>query len=132
MQMLVLANEMFDSPPVFAWVLPVFVRLKPQMRGGLSCRPFPEVFFSLPTPFLALPLYPDRTNQQGKVPVDDLPDNTEWLLKVVCRGCLVELRERPFLRTEDAREIAEVVAREGEVRVDSLADGLAVVAGLDP
>ena len=26
--MLVLANEMFDSPPVFAWVLPVFVRLK--------------------------------------------------------------------------------------------------------
>ena len=29
MQMLVLANEMFDSPPVFAWVLPVFVRLKP-------------------------------------------------------------------------------------------------------
>ena len=27
--MLVLANEMFDSPPVFAWVLPVFVRLQP-------------------------------------------------------------------------------------------------------
>ena len=26
--MLVLANEMFDSPPVFAWVLPVFVRLR--------------------------------------------------------------------------------------------------------
>jgi hypothetical protein len=26
---IVLANEMFDSPPVFAWVLPVFVRLKP-------------------------------------------------------------------------------------------------------
>jgi hypothetical protein len=26
--MLVLANEMFDSPPVFAWVLPVFVRLQ--------------------------------------------------------------------------------------------------------
>ena len=27
-EMLVLANEMFDSPPVFAWVLPVFVRLR--------------------------------------------------------------------------------------------------------
>ena len=27
--MLVLANEMFDSPPVFAWVLPVIVRLQP-------------------------------------------------------------------------------------------------------
>jgi len=38
--MLVLANEMFDSPPVFAWVLPVFVRLhvfftskRRQMKG---------------------------------------------------------------------------------------------------
>jgi hypothetical protein len=27
--MLVLANEIFNSPPVFTWVLPVFVRLKP-------------------------------------------------------------------------------------------------------
>ena len=27
--MLVLANEMFDSPPVFAWFLPVFVRFQP-------------------------------------------------------------------------------------------------------
>ena len=30
--MLVLANEMFDSPPVFAWVLPVFV--PPTRQGG--------------------------------------------------------------------------------------------------
>jgi len=36
--MLVLANEMFDSPPVFAWVLPVFVRLKPGKE---------ETFFSV-------------------------------------------------------------------------------------
>jgi hypothetical protein len=30
-EMLVLANEMFNSPPVFAWVLPVFV---PTRQGG--------------------------------------------------------------------------------------------------
>ena len=34
----VLANEMFDSPPVFAWVLPVFVRLKPGMEETFSPR----------------------------------------------------------------------------------------------
>jgi hypothetical protein len=28
--MLVLANEIFNSPPVFTWVLPVFVRLQPR------------------------------------------------------------------------------------------------------
>jgi hypothetical protein len=28
-EILVLANEMFNSPSVFAWVLPVFVRLQP-------------------------------------------------------------------------------------------------------
>jgi len=36
--MLVLANEIFDSPPVFAWVLPVFVRLKPGRRKLFSPR----------------------------------------------------------------------------------------------
>ena len=36
--MLVLVNEMFDSPPVFAWVLPVFVRLKPGMEETFSPR----------------------------------------------------------------------------------------------
>jgi hypothetical protein len=34
--MLVLANEMFNSPPVFAWVLPVFVRLKPGKEETFS------------------------------------------------------------------------------------------------
>ena len=34
--MLVLADEMFDSPPVFAWVLPVFVRLKPGKEETFS------------------------------------------------------------------------------------------------
>ena len=28
-QMLVFANKRFNSPPVFAWVLPVLVRLQP-------------------------------------------------------------------------------------------------------
>ena len=32
--MLVLANEMFNSPPVFAWVLPVFVCLQPRQGGN--------------------------------------------------------------------------------------------------
>ena len=36
--MLVLANEMFDSPPVFAWVLPVFVRLKPGKEETLRTK----------------------------------------------------------------------------------------------
>ena len=36
--MLVLADEMFDSPPVFAWVLPVFVRLKPVKEETFSPR----------------------------------------------------------------------------------------------
>ena len=36
--MLVLANEMFDSPPVFAWVLPVFLRLKPGKEETFSPR----------------------------------------------------------------------------------------------
>ena len=31
--MLVLANEIFNSPPVFAWVLSVFVRLRPGKEG---------------------------------------------------------------------------------------------------
>ena len=45
--MLVLANEMFDSPPVFAWVLPVFVRLQPGKE---------ETFFSVTvTYFLFFP-----------------------------------------------------------------------------
>jgi hypothetical protein len=35
--MLVLANEMFNhSPPVFAWVLPVFLRLKPGKEETFS------------------------------------------------------------------------------------------------
>ena len=34
--MLVLANEMFDSPPVFAWVLPVIVRLQPGKEETFS------------------------------------------------------------------------------------------------
>jgi len=36
--MLVLANEMFDSPPVFAWVLPVIVRLQPGKEETFSPR----------------------------------------------------------------------------------------------
>jgi hypothetical protein len=36
--MLVLAKEMFDSPPVFAWVLPVFVRLQPGKEETFSPR----------------------------------------------------------------------------------------------
>ena len=35
-QMLVLANKMFNSPPVFAWVLPVFVRLQPGKEETFS------------------------------------------------------------------------------------------------
>jgi hypothetical protein len=46
--MLVLANEMFDSPPVFAWVLPVFVRLKPGKEETFSPR-HGHVFFVFPT-----------------------------------------------------------------------------------
>jgi hypothetical protein len=34
--MLVLANEMFNYPPVFAWVLPVFVRLQPGKEETFS------------------------------------------------------------------------------------------------
>ena len=34
--MLVLANEMFDSPPVFAWFLPAFVRPQPGLGGFFS------------------------------------------------------------------------------------------------
>ncbi len=47
--MLVLANELFDSPPVFAWVLPVFVRLEPgivrfssRFRLGPACVRAPQ------------------------------------------------------------------------------------------
>jgi hypothetical protein len=32
----ILANEMFNSPPVFAWVLPVFVRLQPGKEETFS------------------------------------------------------------------------------------------------
>ena len=46
--MLVLANEMFDSPPVFAWVLPVFVRLKPGKEETFSPR-HGQVFFVFST-----------------------------------------------------------------------------------
>jgi hypothetical protein len=34
--MLVLANEMFNSPPVFAFFLPVFVRLQPGKEENFS------------------------------------------------------------------------------------------------
>jgi hypothetical protein len=34
--MLVLANEIFNSPPVFAWVLPVVVRLQPGKEETFS------------------------------------------------------------------------------------------------
>jgi hypothetical protein len=34
--MFVLANEMFKSPPVFAWVLPVFVRFQPGKKEIFS------------------------------------------------------------------------------------------------
>jgi hypothetical protein len=44
--MLVLANEMFDSPPVFAWVLPVIVRLQPGKEETFSPR---QVFFVFST-----------------------------------------------------------------------------------
>jgi hypothetical protein len=42
--MLVLANEMFDSPPVFAWVLPVFVRLKPGKEETFSSASRSRIF----------------------------------------------------------------------------------------
>jgi hypothetical protein len=46
--MLVLANEMLDSPPVFAWVLPVFVRLQPGKEETFSPR-HGHVFFVFST-----------------------------------------------------------------------------------
>jgi hypothetical protein len=47
--MLVLANEMFDSPPVFAWVLPVIVRLQPGKEETFSPRHHGQVFFVFST-----------------------------------------------------------------------------------
>jgi hypothetical protein len=46
--MLVLANAMFDSPPVFAWVLPVIVRLQPGKEETFSPR-HGQVFFVFST-----------------------------------------------------------------------------------
>ena len=44
--MLVLANEMFNCPPVFAWVLPVFVRFQPRQGGNF--------FFSVTVTYFVL------------------------------------------------------------------------------
>ena len=46
--MLVLANAMFSSPPVFAWFLPVFVRLQPGKEETFSPR-HGHVFFVFST-----------------------------------------------------------------------------------
>jgi hypothetical protein len=46
--MLVLANEMFDSPPVFAWVLPVFVRLKPGKEETFFSASWSRIFLFFP------------------------------------------------------------------------------------
>ncbi len=54
--MLVLANEIFDSPPDFAWVLPVFVRLKPGKE---------ETFFSASLSRIFC-FYPSGSEEEGE------------------------------------------------------------------
>ena len=69
-------------------------------------------------------------HEDREVPRDDLADDAERLVEVVRDGVLVDLGDRPLLRTDRAREVAEVVDRERDVGGERLADGLAVLPRL--
>ncbi|EYU00624.1 putative transcriptional regulator [Pseudomonas aeruginosa PA99] len=69
-------------------------------------------------------------HQQREVPRDDLPDHAQRLMDVVGHGAVVDLGGGAFLGADAAGEVAEVVGGQGNVGVEGLAHGLAVVPGL--
>lgn len=69
-------------------------------------------------------------HEDREVPRNDLADDTERLVEVVSDRVGVDLRDRTLLRANCTREIPEVIDRERNVGVESLADRLAVVPRL--
>src|SRR5699024_11704331 len=57
-------------------------------------------------------------HEDGEVPRDDLPDHPERLVEVVGDGVLVQLGDTTLLGADRAGEVAEVVDRQREVRVE--------------
>ena len=70
-------------------------------------------------------------HQEREVPGDDLRHDAERLVEVVGDGVVVELGEPALLGPDAAREVAEVVDSQRQVRVRGLADRLPVVDRLD-
>ena len=66
-------------------------------------------------------------HQQGKVPRNDLPNDTQRLLIVIGNGVIVDVRQAPFFGANTRGEVAEVVDDQGNVGVARLANGLAIV-----
>ena len=77
MQMLVLANEMFDSPPVFAWVLPVFVRLKPGKEETLRTKCISAYLLSIGLDDQDPSQWDDANLSHLVVPDADYPSDSE-------------------------------------------------------
>jgi hypothetical protein len=69
-------------------------------------------------------------HEDREVPGDDLAHHTQRLMEVVRRGVFVQLGQVAFLGTDRGGEVAEVVRREGNVRVQGFPDRLAVVPRL--
>ena len=72
-----------------------------------------------------------RRHEEREVPRDDLSDDAKRFAQNDRECILVDLRCGALFGADDAREVAEVIAREGNVDGARLADGLAVVKTLD-
>ena len=70
-------------------------------------------------------------HEQWEVPRDDLPHYTDGLVQHDAHRVRIVLADGTFLRPDDACEVAEVVDHQRQIRVHRLADGLAVIDGLD-
>ena len=73
--------------------------------------------------------FPDG-HQDREVPRDDQADDAERLMEVVGHGVLIDLRQRPFLGTDRAGEVPEVIHRQRDIRIQRFPHRLAVVPRL--
>jgi len=68
-------------------------------------------------------------HQQGEVPGNDLANDAHGLFEVVGDGVLIELAGSSFFRADAGSKVAEVIDGQRDIRVEGLANGLAVVEG---
>jgi len=57
-----------------------------------------------------------RSHQDWEIPGYDLADNAEWFVEMIRDGVVIDFADRPLLRANATREIAEMI--DGQRYVD--------------